>query len=113
MTVQLRTKHHLEFLSLKGGCKGSSESTLVKMPHCWKSHVTAHMCISIFRELVGTSSTLTTVNKAFLLSNQRASSEQSLIQSFLTRRYNKHYISKEESKDQVSHLHRASHEKVT
>ena len=22
---------------------GSSDSTLVKMPHCWKSHVTAHM----------------------------------------------------------------------
>ena len=25
------------------GCTGSSESTHVKMPHCWKSHVTAHM----------------------------------------------------------------------
>ena len=24
------------------GCRGSSESTLVKMPHCWKSHVTAY-----------------------------------------------------------------------
>ena len=23
---------------------GSSESTLVKMPHCWKSHVTAQVC---------------------------------------------------------------------
>ena len=41
MTVELLTKHHLEFLSLKGGCKGS-ESILVKMPHCWKSHV-AHL----------------------------------------------------------------------
>ena len=30
-----------KFLSLKGGCTGSSESTLVKTPHCWKSHVTA------------------------------------------------------------------------
>ena len=28
---------HLEFLVRKG----SSESTLVKMPHCWKSHVAA------------------------------------------------------------------------
>ena len=37
------TEHHLEFISLKGGCTGSSESTLVKMPH-WKSHVTAHLC---------------------------------------------------------------------
>ena len=38
MIVKLLTEHHLEFLSLKGGCRGSSESTLVKMPHCWKSH---------------------------------------------------------------------------
>ena len=43
MSVKLLTKHHLEFVSLKGGCTGSSESTLVKMPHCWKSHVTAHL----------------------------------------------------------------------
>ena len=42
MIVKLLTGHYLEFLSLKGGCRGSSESTLVKMPHCWKSHVTAH-----------------------------------------------------------------------
>ena len=41
MSVKLVTEHHLEFLSLKGGCKGSSESTLVKMSNCWKSHVTA------------------------------------------------------------------------
>ena len=27
------TEHHLEFLSLKGGWTGSSESTLVKIPH--------------------------------------------------------------------------------
>ena len=37
MTVKLLTEHRLEFLSLKGGCTGSSESTLAKMPHCWKS----------------------------------------------------------------------------
>ena len=40
MTVKLLTEHHLEFLSLKGGCKGSFESTLVKM-NCWKSYDTA------------------------------------------------------------------------
>ena len=45
MTVDLLTGHHLEFLSLKGGCRGSSESTLVKMPHCWKSHVVAKMLL--------------------------------------------------------------------
>ena len=38
MTYKLLTEHHLEFLSLKGGCTGLFESTLVKMPHCWKSH---------------------------------------------------------------------------
>ena len=41
MTVKLLTEQHLEFLSLKGGCTGSSKSTLVKMPHYWKSHVAA------------------------------------------------------------------------
>ena len=43
MTVKLLTEHHLEFLSLKGGCTGLSESTLIKMPHCWKSHVAAQI----------------------------------------------------------------------
>ena len=43
MSVKLLTEHYLEFLSLEGGCTGSFESTLVKMPHCWKSHVAAHM----------------------------------------------------------------------
>ena len=39
MTVKLLTEQHLEFLRLKGGFTGSTESTLVKMPQCWKSHV--------------------------------------------------------------------------
>ena len=39
MSDKLLTEHHLEFLSLKGGCTGSSESILVKIPYCWKSHV--------------------------------------------------------------------------
>ena len=43
MIVKLLTEHHLEFLSFKGGCRGSSESTLVKMLNCWKSHVTAQI----------------------------------------------------------------------
>ena len=42
MIVKLLTEQHLEFLSLKRGCTGSSESTHVKMPHCWKSQVMAH-----------------------------------------------------------------------
>ena len=44
MSVKLLNEHHLEFLSLKGGSTGPSESTLVKMPHCWKPHAMAlHM----------------------------------------------------------------------
>ena len=41
MSVKLLTEHRLEFVGLKADCTGSSESTLVKMPHCWKSHVAA------------------------------------------------------------------------
>ena len=48
MSVKLVTEHHLEFLTLKGGCTCASESTLVKMPHCWKSHVTAHFMTIVF-----------------------------------------------------------------
>ena len=33
----------IQFLSLKEDCTGLSESTFVKMPHCWKSHVTAQI----------------------------------------------------------------------
>ena len=43
MTVKLLTGHHLEFLSLNGSCTGLSESTMAKIPHCWKSHVMAQM----------------------------------------------------------------------
>ena len=42
MIVKLLAEHHLEFLSLKVGCRGSSESTLVKMSNCCKSHDAAH-----------------------------------------------------------------------
>ena len=42
--VMLLTEHHLEFLSLKGGCTGSDESTLVKMTR-WKSHVASQIKI--------------------------------------------------------------------
>ena len=42
-SIRLLTELHLEFLSLKGGRLCSSESTLVKLPHCLKSHVTAHV----------------------------------------------------------------------
>ena len=49
MPVKLLTELHLEFLSLKGGYTGSYESTLVKMPHCWKSLFAAQIlkCVVI------------------------------------------------------------------
>ena len=43
MSVKLLTEHNLELLCLKGGYTGSSESSHVTMPHCWKSPVTAHL----------------------------------------------------------------------
>ena len=46
MIVKLLTEHNLEFLSLTGGCTGSSESALVKNSNCWKSGATAQLfCI--------------------------------------------------------------------
>ena len=57
MIVKLLTEHHFEFLSLKGGCRGSSESTLVKMSNCWNSHAAAHIiydcCIKCLPILAG------------------------------------------------------------
>ena len=43
MTAKPLTEHDFEFLSLTGGCIGSS--TLVKIPNCWKSHVVAQICL--------------------------------------------------------------------
>ena len=51
MIIKLLTEHHLEFLSLKGGCRGLSESTLVKMSNCWKSHAAAHIIVLISGEV--------------------------------------------------------------
>ena len=69
MNVKLMTEHHLEFLSLKEGYTGWSESTLLKMPHCWKSHATARILYSKFllvslAELVGLSLTCFQTMKA-------------------------------------------------
>ena len=41
--LKLINHKRAEFVSLKEGCTGSSESTLVKMPHCWKSLVAAQL----------------------------------------------------------------------
>ena len=45
MILKLLPEHHLKCLSLKGCYTCSSESTHVKMPHFWKSHVAALICL--------------------------------------------------------------------
>ena len=65
MIVKLLTEHHLEFLSLKGGCRGSSESTHVKIPHCWKSHTLAQLLCGGFPPLIVYPSWTLNWNKAF------------------------------------------------
>ena len=74
MIVKLLTEHHLEFLSLKGGCGGSSEPTHVKTPHCWKSHATAHFILIIrtvafFLQKIMINSWYTEKNNYFFLYN--------------------------------------------
>ena len=71
MSVKLLTEHHLEFLSLKGGCTGLSESIHVKMPHCWKSHVAAQILYTNeFYHLVGYNEPGPEVIKLFSCSTQ-------------------------------------------
>ena len=60
MSVKLLTEHNFEFLILRRGCTGSAESTLVKKPHYWKSHVTA--------QLYQTASVQTSIIDKFMLS---------------------------------------------
>ena len=46
MSVKLLIELNLVFQSLTRGCTGSFESTLVKMAHCWKSHVTVQIFLN-------------------------------------------------------------------
>ena len=53
MIVKLLTERHLEFLSITGGCRGPSESTLVKMSNCWKSRALAQFIMAVTCTLPG------------------------------------------------------------
>ena len=66
MIVKLLTEHHLECISLKEGCRGSSESTLVKESNCWKSHAAAHFLSSIFTCKTNTNSRMPELFSSFL-----------------------------------------------
>ena len=52
MIVKLLTEQTLGFLGLTRGCTGTSASTLVKMPHCWKSHIMAQILLIVHSYLV-------------------------------------------------------------
>ena len=40
---KIRIQKVTDYAALKGGCRGSSKSTLVKISNCWKSHVAAQL----------------------------------------------------------------------
>ena len=63
MIVKLLTEHRLEFLSLKGGCRGLSESKLVKMLNCWKSHAAAHIVSKCITQIRASSLCVTMVDE--------------------------------------------------
>ena len=73
MIAKLLTEHHLEFRSFKGGCTGSSESTLVIMQHCWKSHALAHIIFTNFSKTVKESPTVIVKFKDFSMFVKRIS----------------------------------------
>ena len=64
MIVKLQTEHYWEFLSFKGGCTCSSESSLVKKPHCWKSHALAQLSLILLLLMI--SEHVRTLNMQFI-----------------------------------------------
>ena len=69
MSVELLTEHNFEFLHLRGGCTGSSESTLVKMPHYCKSHAAVQLVIA--KALRGQTARIHRLVCAFVLHKHR------------------------------------------
>ena len=47
MTVKLLTEQYMEYLSLQGGCTGSSESTLIKNENVTLLEITCHSSLMI------------------------------------------------------------------
>ena len=76
MSVKLLAEHHLDFLSLKGGCTGSSKSTLVKIPHRWKSHVAAQLFLSCYKHSLVKNTSLKIVRLKIHVAGQTNSSQK-------------------------------------
>ena len=105
MIVKLLTEHRLEFQSLKVGCTGSYESTLVKMPNCWKSHTAAQL----FTTLLFITAIITIYFSITMLSRIYAFLILTLKLACLTRRKICSDINKKEPLyDKTSHMKRAS-----
>ena len=85
ITLRLLTEHHWEFLCLLGGCTGWSESTPVKMPHCWKSHVAAHLGFGICVYQPCTGHSLPTTPNLFVFESRCLVFAFATIQLFLKR----------------------------
>ena len=64
MSVKLLTEQNLESLSIKEGCTGLSESTLVKLPHCLKSHVAAHLYLNNLDRVSAKGPSVTYIHKS-------------------------------------------------
>ena len=64
MIVMPLTEHRLKILSLIKGCRGSSESTHVKMPHCSKSLELAHILLLTGQGLLESMWILVKISKA-------------------------------------------------
>ena len=78
MIFKLLTEFHFEFLSLKGGCRGLSKSTLVKMSNCWKFHAVAQFISFNFRYPGNKASTWFHVQMAVKSDNTVAKTARSL-----------------------------------
>ena len=52
--MSVKLLYRLESVSLKGGCTGSSESTLVKMPHCVAAQFMIHWLRADAYDTLGT-----------------------------------------------------------
>ena len=78
----------LEFLSLKGGYRGSSESTHVKMSNCWKSHAAAHIfchcrCTATCTECQKNDNTLKTLYNVFVFKDSTSTIYNGIIKLHL------------------------------
>ena len=67
MSVKLLNEHYLEFLHLKGGCRGSSESTHVKMPYYMSLATRQHFVPHVSDMVIYLICSMSSLDTGFLL----------------------------------------------